>query len=364
MLTEGKKLISMHNVHSILIILVVIATCSRLYPGLSMIIINTSNVRLIKGVTSYSREASQYLQSAIAGYELANTSGSLPPEALRLKGIAYIFLGHADLASEQMSLALSRGSPLAAYSLGKLYLAQHQWKLAVAALDKTGCPHYWCVVGRYVEMLLLQGHQLDALNLLEAFVTLHETDVSAQFRLADVYWSMGDKANTILALERALASTPNCDTLQCSYASARVAYLRGDYSSAIVRLETLTRSSPDYWSGWYLLGQVHLAVNEAQQAVPALQKAIELNPSHSWSHYYLASAYTVDDRLADAAAELRRASELSPTTTFFVSALIDIYRRMGESCLEYKTKELSTRLEKGISDLHQAYADIISECEH
>ena len=75
----------------------------------------------------------------------------------------------------------------------------------------------------------------------------------------------------------------------------------------------LERGVEDYQRGsalWALLGQIHLARDEAAKAIPALEKAVALTPGDYEYRFQLAKAYAKVGRKQDESAQMRKSEEL------------------------------------------------------
>lgn len=82
---------------------------------------------------------------------------------------------------------------------------------------------------------------------------------------------------------------------------ARIQYLSGSSEAALETLDQLIAGDPTYANAWYLKGLVHLArlsevglfrmVGEANRAVDAWQKTVELDPGHVDARYGVIAYY-------------------------------------------------------------------------
>jgi tetratricopeptide (TPR) repeat protein len=79
------------------------------------------------------------------------------------------------------------------------------------------------------------------------------------------------------------------------------------------------------------LGILLLAQNRAAEALPYLQKAVEISPAGSKAHQQLGKAYSVLDRLPEAQAELEKAVDIDPQSAPLHFMLGQIYRKEGFS---------------------------------
>ena len=76
--------------------------------------------------------------------------------------------------------------------------------------------------------------------------------------------------------------------------------------------------NPQCWAGYNNLGSVLLQRGQVDDAIPEIQKALEINPDYADAHYNLALALLQKRQVDDAVTQLRRALEISPN---YVEAL-------------------------------------------
>jgi tetratricopeptide (TPR) repeat protein len=79
------------------------------------------------------------------------------------------------------------------------------------------------------------------------------------------------------------------------------------------------------------LGTLLLSQNRAADALPYLQKAVEILPADSKAHQELGRSYSVLNRLPEAQAELEKAVQIDPQSAPLHFMLGQIYRREGLS---------------------------------
>ena len=69
---------------------------------------------------------------------------------------------------------------------------------------------------------------------------------------------------------------------------------------------------PDYAQGYLALGELLLYQSKVSEAVPALQKAVSLQPQNPRAHALLAKALEASGRHDEALEELKRAGAQNP----------------------------------------------------
>ena len=119
------------------------------------------------------------------------------------------------------------------------------------------------------------------------------------------------------------------DNLGLSYAGLG---RTGDAIAAYQKAIEWQYKSLDKKSGPFLnLGILLLDQHRAPEAVPYLQKAIEISPEDPKAHQQLGKGYSALDRLPEAQAELEKAVQLDPQSAPLHFMLGQIYRREGLS---------------------------------
>lgn len=99
---------------------------------------------------------------------------------------------------------------------------------------------------------------------------------------------------------------------QSLFAQGQLAYLRGDYASALVAFNKAVLSEPELVAAHYSLGNAYLATNQPAQAVKAYQRAAELSPELALAYKGLGDAYTKQGKSKEANLSYARAKRLGP----------------------------------------------------
>ncbi len=125
--------------------------------------------------------------------------------------------------------------------------------------------------------------------------------------LANFYSKAGRIADAIVAIDRALATIPSSDT------NTRKRY--EDFRFNLVELSKAldaARAAPNDALAQRTLGELWLARGQFEFALPAYQKAADLNPDDYAAQRQLAMLLIIANRLPEAAEQLARAQALAP----------------------------------------------------
>ena len=152
-----------------------------------------------------------------------------------------------------------------------------------------------------------KGDPTNAVKLLEALVARYPDDIQAYVQLGGVYeFDLGDPANGLKTIERAVRAVPGSGTLHNSYAYALLG--RGRYPEALHELEEYVRLRPKEPSPYDSLGEAYLVSGQPDKALEKYARAIEIDPT--WpGQSGRAWAFGMLGRYDDALVELSKADD-------------------------------------------------------
>jgi len=145
-----------------------------------------------------------------------------------------------------------------------------------------------------------------------------------------------------------LAVLPDSPHMHVEY--GRFKWAEGDHAEADHEWHLALRYKPDSVEAMAYLGFAKLEERRYTEAIPYLQKAIELKPRFATPHVYLAEIYAAQGDPHAAEAEFLRALEIHPTNTEALNALGQFYLdqgRLDEAAQQFRASveiypELST----------------------
>jgi lipoprotein NlpI len=92
---------------------------------------------------------------------------------------------------------------------------------------------------------------------------------------------------------------------------------RGDFDHALADLSESIRLDPNYAPAYFVQGSVHYIMGYNVLALDDFTKSIQLDPNNAAAYFNRGVAYfVIGGRSADAEADFRKASELSPTDAY------------------------------------------------
>ena len=220
------------------------------------------------------------------------------------------------------------------------------------------------VINRFIDRLIESNRQSEAIQLASEYVSIHPLAPETYYRLANLYWSSGDRENTINALTDALRFDLNSDSFAYRYQSARLEYLQGNYSTAAKIIDDLVAEQPDDFAGLYLAGLIYSAQGDRLKAEKFLSSAIERNPEHLYVHVSLAAAYLKQNKYLQAAGEYQRAGILAADPSDYLNLLAGVYNQMGETCKETETLRINNLTGQGAVNLETEFQRMNAKCSH
>jgi tetratricopeptide (TPR) repeat protein len=142
------------------------------------------------------------------------------------------------------------------------------------------------------------------------------------------------------AVERDPASLPSIEPNRAGNA----AYGAGDYEGALVAYRQAIEKNPSDAESWSNLGQVLVRLERTVEAVPALERAIQLNGERWAYHFNLARAHGLLGNWDVAVTEYRRAQQLLPEDYAVTFNLGLALRQAGDAAGAAEQLEKATAL--------------------
>lgn len=220
----------------------------------------------------------------------------------------------SERSSEQFREETAKAS-LAEYTEGAKYQKPTASDLKIVALD-------------YV----LLGSYADASKWLARSVEEDPLDAEAWYFLGRAKYNENRFEDAIRAFERCLALEPRNlkaqSNLGLSYAGLnRVTDAQAAFLKAIEWQAEAPRKDPEAYIG---LGDLLVQQNRAAEAVPYLQKAVEIAPRESRAREKLGGAYLNLNQLSAAQQQVESAIALDPRSASLHYLLGSIYRKQGQ----------------------------------
>lgn len=243
------------------------------------------------------------------------------------------------------------------YNLGVLLLQQGQAKAArpcFAAALQSSPEREQCWLA-CIEVFIQCGELAAARNLLDQalrrFVASDELPGMAE-RLAGI----AAQAVGGIASE---ATAPAKDVERLIELCAAQRYADGEAQAL-----ALTERYPRDPFGWKALGVVYEGLGRAAEALPAMQRAAELQPEDAEAHFNLGNGYKCVRRLVEAEASYQRALELNPLMGQALTNLAGVYcdqRRLNEAEKKYR---IALRLQPNNVEACNALGVVLHHQEH
>jgi len=233
-------------------------------------------------------------------------------DALNLRGLARLFLGHYQEAQEDLTRAVAIKPDNSSYQTN---LASALWKLGRAAeaievsyvavkLDTNNFnAHYQ--LGRF--LLSVGGRERldETIQHLRRALEIDARHYEVRFDLITAYRALGDTAHAASQLDFLWDARPS--DARVFYANALLASDRGDLHAAIKDFGEAVRRDPKLFSAWQDLGVAYVKLKRWPEAVQTFGEFSRLRPDSVEAAYLLAVSLFNGGRVEDAEKEVRRA---------------------------------------------------------
>jgi serine/threonine protein kinase/tetratricopeptide (TPR) repeat protein len=172
------------------------------------------------------------------------------------------------------------------------------------------------------------GKSAEAVDELKQALKLAPNSDETHYRLGDAYLASGKKQEAIAAYQSAVSANPyywnNHNKLGGAYLQT------GDTAKALEEYKRVAEIASDNPIGYGNIAAVYLHEGRYQEAIPALQKTLELDPNPA-DYGNLGFAYFFLKRYDDAIRMYEKAAQMSPKDEQIIGNLADAYRAAGRS---------------------------------
>jgi Flp pilus assembly protein TadD len=276
---------------------------------------------------------------ALKTYEARVQSQRNSPLAHLLYGmILTVAKNHRDAAMAELNSALALTPRLAAahYYLGQIQYenrnetaAEAEYRIAIK-LD----PNRPEFLGPLATILIQENKMPEARVILEKSLSLDPANSSAHYKLSLILQRAGEKERA--ATERAETARLQQQDLEQSKLALNlkrgIADLRaGDAQDAVRELQTAIQFDPNHPETNFYLGIALSQTGDSAASSQAFRKALEFRPESAEIHYNFGIALWRSGQTAPAIAELRRTTEIRPEDAKAHCALGIALLRTGDS---------------------------------
>jgi tetratricopeptide (TPR) repeat protein len=179
------------------------------------------------------------------------------------------------------------------------------------------------------EILETQGQYAEAAEEYQKAIAKNPRALNLHFQLARALLNSSHAPETLdralQEIEAELALNPY-DAV-ATYQAARILQVREHPAEADARYEQALKLRPDFVEALCALGTLRNEQRRSAEAIPLLEKAVQLAPASEAGHYALMIAYRNSGRLNDARREKARIDELHKTPEGEFS---DFLKKLGE----------------------------------
>ena len=160
--------------------------------------------------------------------------------------------------------------------------------------------------------LLAQNNPDKAIESFRKAIELNPENPSALIKLGKIYSALGRKEESEESYKAALALDP----IQEQLASATQLFARGEVEEAEKLCREALKEKPDDVNGLRLLASIASKMEQKQDAIILLERAVELKPKFSGAWGDLAESYSEVDDYGKALDAVQRVIKLQPQLPF------------------------------------------------
>lgn len=218
-------------------------------------------------------------------------------------GRAAEFYGKAIAAEADVNVAAYR-------NLAEIYRRQNRFREA-AETTRSGLLKFAADGNLYVDLArfyILAERNAEAVAAAEKAAELLPENTQAQSNLCRVYYETKQLQAALKACGAALKLNPSdgASTVYSGFVNlslGRENEAKEIFKRAAEQMTEYTRANPDYFDGFYMLGNALYYAEQPQKAIQAYLKTLELNPAFTRARFNLGLAYFVSGNLPAARAQ-------------------------------------------------------------
>ena len=154
-----------------------------------------------------------------------------------------------------------------------------------------------------------EGKETTAIPLLERVVAEDPLIPHAQYFLGIAYKEIRQYDKAIPHLNKAIQLVP--DSMMAQYEMALALYEKGDLKTAAIHLEIVVAHSPDWTDARFSLAAIYARVDRVPEAMTHLDVTLEVDPNHYRAHLLRGRILSLQGHAGDALPDLEKAVELA-----------------------------------------------------
>ena len=174
-----------------------------------------------------------------------------------------------------------------------------------------------------------EGRGTSVIPLLERVIAKDPQMQSAQYYLGIAYSRKGDFAKAIPPLRKAVELRP--DALMSQYELAIALYETGDLKTAAAHLEIIVEQRPDWSDARYSLASIYARSGRPQDAVKNLVQVLQESPEHYRANLLLGRMLFLNEKFPEALPFLERAVEVQADSSEAHAFLAEDYEKLGRA---------------------------------
>jgi tetratricopeptide (TPR) repeat protein len=235
------------------------------------------------------------VRRALSIEERPAIAGNMTASAAGIAGLDYESLGLLEQAIPHLKLAirLAPRQENTYLALARIHEALHKSEAALNVLQqgREQIPDSPRVQLALAKALISAGQYSSSAELLNGLIEKFPDQLEAYPKLAEAYRASGEAGRATEALRRLAARKPEFPMIHVVIAQSMLDEQSIDYPGVLRELDQAEKVSADDSAVYYLRGKAFIALHQYLQAIAALRRAIELQPTDSSAYYQLGLAY-------------------------------------------------------------------------
>lgn len=234
--------------------------------------------------------------------------------AAAVAGESCATMGQQDRAIRYLQMAVEMDPEVEEYYIGlaRIHRKKKDYEEAakVLAQGRKNCPQspaLWQALG--TDLLAAKDYPAAA-DVLAELIQRFPDRFDAYMPLAQAYKSLGELELSVRTLQKLSELQPHYPMIHIMLAQALLEAAPSNQLAALVELAKAEKVSPTDAEIYYLRGKLLVSMAKFQEAVTALQRAVELRPNSASSHYQLGLAYQRLGKTEAAQEEFERKAHL------------------------------------------------------
>lgn len=187
-----------------------------------------------------------------------------------------------------------------------------------------------------------EGKEATAIPLLERVVASDPQIPHAQYFLGVAYKELRQFDKAIMHLRKAIELVP--DSMMAQYEMAISLYEKGELKASATHFEIVVNHSPDWTDARFSLAAVYARIDRIPEALAQLDATIDADPAHYRANLLRGRILSLKGDARDALPNLEKAVQIEPKSAEAHQFLADAYAQLGQEADASRERGIAVRL--------------------